>query len=76
MRTFNRNLNAYHGLNTLNDIYTSNMARRLAGASTQEEIGAIIRESDTRFEEQRKLYKELGKEMVEIMNKKWWQFWK
>ena len=75
MGAFDENLDAYHALNTLNDIYVKQMQKRISEAS-QEEIGAILKEDDAHWEEQGKLYGELGEEMVKIMSKKWWQFWK
>ena len=76
MGTFDENLRAYHGLNALNEIYNIKMRARLARATTTEEMFVIFEESRTHFDDQKKLYAELGKEMVAIMNKKWWQFWK
>ncbi len=76
MRTFDGNLTAYHALNTSNDIYSQSIKERLARASTKEEMQAILQENFTHFAEQTELYKELGEEMVKIMDVKWWQFWK
>ena len=76
MRTFDGNLNAYHVLNTFNDMYVKQMQRRINEASTQEELKEIMEERDAHRQEQEELYKELGEEMIDIMSKKWWQFWK
>ena len=70
MRSFDGNLNAYHSLNALNDIYVKHMSKRLTEASTQEEQDAIMQDSDMHFAEQGKLYQELGEEMVKIMDVK------
>jgi len=76
MGTFDENLNAYHALSALDAIYVKLMTERLMGASTPEEVEALMQEGDAHWAEQEKRYKELGEEMVEIMSKKWWQFWK
>ncbi len=76
MRTFDGNLDAYHALNALNDIYVKGISARLRRASTFGEIESISQESKKHSEEQGELYKELGEEMAQIMSKKWWQFWK
>jgi len=76
MRTFDENLNAYHGLNAINDIYEQQMGRKLKEAKTLEEIDAIVAEVLSHSVEQSKLYRDLGEEMAKIMEKKWWQFWK
>ena len=76
MRTFNENLGAYHALNALGNIHAGEISRRLREASTREELEVIMKESDAYWEEQGKLYEKLGEEMVVIMGKKWWQFWK
>jgi len=76
MKTFDGNLSAYHTLNALNVLYVERQQRRAAEASTREGILAIFKEGNAHFKEQRKLYKELGDEMVKIMDVKWWQFWK
>ena len=70
MRTFNKNLDAYHALNSQNDTYSQYIFRRLGEASTQEQRKAIMQEGLEHFAGQRKLYKELGEEMVKIMKKK------
>jgi len=76
VRTFDGNLDAYHTLNDLNDMYVRRISQRLAMAKTREESNAIMREADAHFAEQRKQYRKLGEEMVQIMGKKWWHFWK
>lgn len=76
MGTFDGNLAAYHTLYTLNEIYLEGMNLRLSRATTKEEVKAITEEGDAYFDEQMKLYEELGKEMKRIMDVKWWQFWK
>lgn len=76
MRTFNENLDAYHALNALNDAYVQSLTKRLKRASGKEEVNALMREDGAHAAKQRELYEELGKEMVKIMDVKWWQFWK
>ena len=76
MRNFDENLNAYHALNAQQDVYIENMTARIMEASTQEEANALLKEGLNHILGQGQLYKELGEEMVQIMSKKWWQFWK
>ena len=76
MRTFDENLDAYHTLNTLNALYVKRSTGMLSKAITEGEIQSIMVEDKAHWEEQGKLYIELGKEMAQIMSKKWWQFWK
>ena len=64
MRTFDRNLNAYHARNALNDYHMLCLKEELAAATTPEEIMVIHEESSRYFEEQRKYYKELREEGV------------
>ena len=76
MQTFNRNLDAYHSLNAMNDLYTRRFQVKLLEAKTTEEIDAIMDEAKAHFDQEEIKYRRLGEEMVEIMSKKWWQFWK
>ncbi len=76
MRSFEGNLSAYHALNGINDLKVAEFSRRLHATTTKEEMLKISEESQQYFNEQGKFYKELGEEMVKIMSKHWWEFWK
>ena len=70
MRTFDGNLNAYRALNRQQDVYRESMMARIESASTEEEMRDLIAEGVRHICAQGGIYKELGEEMVEIMNKK------
>ena len=76
MRNFEETLATYHAFNALSGIYEKQKSAKLLEASTSEEIQAIFKENDDHWQEQEKRYKELGEEMVSILDKKWWQVWK
>lgn len=76
MRTFYENLNAYHALNAIGELHSAIRRGDLKEAKTIEEIDTLLEEERKYWETQRKEYSVLGEEMVKIMSKHWWEFWK
>ncbi len=76
MSSFDANLGAYHALNAKLEAESKLTMAKIASASTQEEADRLRQEYLTYMEAQGKTYEKLGTEMVNIMSKKWWQFWK
>jgi len=75
-RTLNGNLGAYHFQNKLMDMRMAEFSRRLSAAATPAERKQVMDESQQYFNEQDRVYKQLGEELVHITSKHWWEFWK
>ena len=73
--SFESNLSAYHTLGTQAEKYLATMSQRLVNASSKEQE-KLIEEANQYFKTLEVVYETLGKEMVEIMKPKWWQFWR
>jgi len=69
MRSFNENLSTYHALKRLGDFRIASSTRKMLEAPTQEDLEAIMKDTEVFFERQAKAYEELGNEMAQIMEK-------